>query len=171
LPGGYSHVELSASSPIKQVLSFPQELVMLGRATVLIKGIAKRLEIPWSLASKWGPACQACVSEADKGQANFKVPVWAKMDSSALGRAHGPGSAAEGSGSAGKGVVRQVRFADVARLSKAWAGGKVKALGLKAFEKLPKRAQEPLRRRALDYTAKKMERDELKRERAELGDQ
>ena len=71
----------------------------------------------------------------------FKVPVWAKMDSSAVGQAPGPGSAAEGSGSAGKGVVRAVRFADVARLSKAWAGGKVKALGLKAYEKLPKRAQ------------------------------
>ena len=45
MPGGYSHVELSASSPIKQVLSFPQELVMLGRATVLIKASIARPNI------------------------------------------------------------------------------------------------------------------------------
>lgn len=37
LPGGYSTVELSAESPLKKIKQFPQELVMFGRATVLLK--------------------------------------------------------------------------------------------------------------------------------------
>ena len=43
MPGGFSNAELSPDSPIKAIASFPQELVLLGRATILIKGIAKRL--------------------------------------------------------------------------------------------------------------------------------
>ena len=39
----FANKELSAESPIKAIASFPQELVLLGRATILIKGIAKRL--------------------------------------------------------------------------------------------------------------------------------
>ena len=53
MPGGFSSAELSDTSPIKAISSFPQELVLLGRATILIKGIAKRLGIKWSLADKW----------------------------------------------------------------------------------------------------------------------
>ena len=49
MPGGYSNKELSAESPIKAIASFPQELVLLGRATILIKGIAKRLGTNWDL--------------------------------------------------------------------------------------------------------------------------
>ena len=45
LPGGYSSSELDDMSPIKLVASFPQELVLLGRATVLLKGIAKKLDV------------------------------------------------------------------------------------------------------------------------------
>ena len=37
LPGGYSSKELSAESPLRAIKSFPEELVMLGRATVIIK--------------------------------------------------------------------------------------------------------------------------------------
>ena len=37
MPGGFSSAELSAESPIKAIASFPQELVLLGRATILIK--------------------------------------------------------------------------------------------------------------------------------------
>lgn len=91
LPGGYSHAELSGDSPIKRVLSFPQELVMLGRATVLIKGIAKRLGTPWALADKWAPACRAALAAAAQAQgrgaggaaggaleAAGRLPVWAR---------------------------------------------------------------------------------------------
>ena len=42
MPGGFTSAELSETSPIKAISSFPQELVLLGRATILIKGIAKR---------------------------------------------------------------------------------------------------------------------------------
>ena len=45
MPGGFSSKELSDTSPIKAIASFPQELVLLGRATVLIKGISQRLGI------------------------------------------------------------------------------------------------------------------------------
>ena len=38
LPGGYAGEELSADSPINQVTEFPQEFILLGRATVMIKG-------------------------------------------------------------------------------------------------------------------------------------
>jgi aarF domain-containing kinase len=37
LPGGYDMGELSPNSPVKELLSFPQDLVLVGRATVLIK--------------------------------------------------------------------------------------------------------------------------------------
>jgi len=88
LPGGFSHVELSNESPIKQVLAFPQDLVMLGRATVLIKGIASRLDIPWSLAEKWEPACKAALTAADGSRGGLqsgRVPVWAKVGGLAPG--------------------------------------------------------------------------------------
>jgi hypothetical protein len=42
LPGGYAGEELNLNSPINKVLEFPQEFVLLGRATVMIKGIANR---------------------------------------------------------------------------------------------------------------------------------
>lgn len=57
LPGGYSTAELSDSSPLKQVKKFPQELVMLGRATVLLK--VRRRDGPAHYPTDWttGPAC------------------------------------------------------------------------------------------------------------------
>merc|ERR1711907_652851 len=35
LPGGYDMGELSPNSPVKELQSFPQDLVLVGRATVL----------------------------------------------------------------------------------------------------------------------------------------
>jgi hypothetical protein len=35
--------------------SFPQDLVLVGRSTVLIKGIAARVNVSWSLAEEWAP--------------------------------------------------------------------------------------------------------------------
>jgi len=60
LPGGYDVGELSPNSPVKELESFPQELVLVGRATVLIKGIASRLGVRWSLAKQWAPTAK-CV--------------------------------------------------------------------------------------------------------------
>lgn len=55
LPGGYDTGELSPNSPVKELRSFPQDLVLVGRSSILIKGISNRLGIPWSLAKEWAP--------------------------------------------------------------------------------------------------------------------
>ena len=55
LPGGYDIGELSPNSPVKELKSFPQDLVLVGRSSILIKGISNRLGIPWSLAKEWAP--------------------------------------------------------------------------------------------------------------------
>ncbi|CAN0548340.1 unnamed protein product, partial [Ectocarpus sp. 8 AP-2014] len=39
-----------SNSPLKQLKAFPQELVLMGRATVMIKGIAAALGLKWNLA-------------------------------------------------------------------------------------------------------------------------
>jgi hypothetical protein len=74
LPGGYSSNELDDKSPIKLVTSLRQELVLLGRATVLLKGIAKKLEAPLSLADKWGPGCALTMDAASEPS----LPLWGK---------------------------------------------------------------------------------------------
>ena len=58
LPGGYVSNELSPLSPVAEVASFPQALVFVGRATVLIRGLANRLGVDWSLAQEWAPAAR-----------------------------------------------------------------------------------------------------------------
>jgi len=73
MPGNFSSVELSANSPIKCIASFPQELVLMGRATILIKGIAKRLGINWPLAQKWKGMAEAALACGTDGCA---MPTW-----------------------------------------------------------------------------------------------
>lgn len=58
LPGGYDKGELSPNSPVRDLLSFPQDLVLVGRSSILIKGISNRLGIPWSLAKEWAPTAR-----------------------------------------------------------------------------------------------------------------
>lgn len=41
-----------STSPLKQLKAFPQELVLMGRATVMIKGIAAALGLKWNLAAR-----------------------------------------------------------------------------------------------------------------------
>jgi len=55
LPGGFDTGELSPNSPVTVLQSFPQDLVLVGRSTVLIKGIAARVNVSWSLAEEWAP--------------------------------------------------------------------------------------------------------------------
>lgn len=55
LPGGYDLGELSLNSPVRELKNFPQDLVLVGRSTILIKGLSSRLKIPWSLAKEWAP--------------------------------------------------------------------------------------------------------------------
>ena len=55
LPGGYDKGELSPNSPVKELKSFPQDLVLVGRSSILIKGLSNRLGITWSLSREWAP--------------------------------------------------------------------------------------------------------------------
>lgn len=58
LPGGYDKGELSPNSPVKALKSFPQDLVLVGRSTILIKGLSSRLNIPWNLSKEWAPTAR-----------------------------------------------------------------------------------------------------------------
>ena len=69
LPGGYDAGELSPNSPVAEVASFPQELVFVGRATVLIRGLATRLGVPWSLAREWAPDARAALAPPEAQRA------------------------------------------------------------------------------------------------------
>jgi len=78
LPGGFSGLELAPDSPIRRVRSFPQELVLLGRATVLIKGIASRVGVPWSLCQAWAPlARQSLALLSTHPTTGSRLPCWA----------------------------------------------------------------------------------------------
>merc|ERR1719199_627562 len=79
MPGGYSNKELAAESPIKAIAAFPQELVLLGRATILIKGIAKRLDINWDLPRKFKPMAEQALACGEDGCA---MPTWSAPPSS-----------------------------------------------------------------------------------------
>ena len=69
LPGGFDVSELSPNSPVKVLKSFPQELTLVGRSTVLIKGIASRLGVRWSLANEWAPIARRLLAEQAGGPA------------------------------------------------------------------------------------------------------
>lgn len=62
LPGGFDINELSPDSPVKVLKSFPQELTLVGRSTILIKGIASRLGVRWSLANEWAPIARSLLA-------------------------------------------------------------------------------------------------------------
>jgi len=73
LPGGYDMGELSPNSPAKELDSFPQDLVLVGRSTILIKGLSNRLEVPWSLAKEWAPIAKRVLSpEQNQERTRFR---------------------------------------------------------------------------------------------------
>ena len=90
LPGGYDLGELSPNSPVKELKSFPQDLVLVGRASILIKGLSNRLGIPWSLSKEWAPIArqvlnreQPVTDSSDSQRIRFVVVLnalknWAK---------------------------------------------------------------------------------------------
>eukprot|EP00814_Leptocylindrus_danicus_P010411 CAMPEP_0116044340 /NCGR_PEP_ID=MMETSP0321-20121206/26942_1 /TAXON_ID=163516 /ORGANISM="Leptocylindrus danicus var. danicus, Strain B650" /LENGTH=430 /DNA_ID=CAMNT_0003525419 /DNA_START=17 /DNA_END=1310 /DNA_ORIENTATION=- len=97
LPGGYDKGELSPNSPVKELKSFPQDLVLVGRSSILIKGLSSRLNIPWSLAKEWGPIAQNAL---DYSAGKFATETKEKSG---------------------------VRFRDVVRLTKRWGKAKATA--------------------------------------------
>merc|ERR1719221_311545 len=60
-PGGYSKDEFSPESPLRTLATFPSELVLLGRASVLVKGVAAHLGVEWSVAKKWEPLAKDAI--------------------------------------------------------------------------------------------------------------
>lgn len=74
LPGGYDLGELSPNSPVKELESFPQDLVLVGRSSILIKGISDRLNIPWSLAKEWAPIARE-VLDINTGKKKVATPA------------------------------------------------------------------------------------------------
>jgi len=97
LPGGYEDGELSPNSPVKELKAFPQDLVLVGRSTILIKGLSNRLGIPWSLAEEWAPTARK-VLELPKGN--------------------------DGNGGGDEEVKNAVRFRQVLSILKNWGKGK-----------------------------------------------
>lgn len=85
LPGGYDSNELSSRSPVAQVASFPQALVFVGRSTVLIRGLANRLRVPWSLAHEWAPAARLALA-APEERAAAQAALQKAMRQGALAR-------------------------------------------------------------------------------------
>ena len=96
LPGGYDKGELDPNSPVKELKSFPQDLVLVGRSTILIKGLSSRLGVTWSLAKEWAPTARGVLNPApaDKSDAVFggRVrfrDVWLTLKGWGKGRAVG----------------------------------------------------------------------------------
>lgn len=75
LPGGYDKGELSPNSPVKALKSFPQDLVLVGRSTILIKGLSDRLEVPWSLSTEWAPYARRVLEGNAGGNSSKSITV------------------------------------------------------------------------------------------------
>lgn len=124
LPGGYDRDELSANSPLRRLASFPQSLVLVGRAAVLIRGIAATLNVPYSLSGAWVQAA----AQADLTGAI--LPPWAR-EREVLGETYGQGPPSS------RHVLLTIR---------AWTAAKVKVMAKRV---LPKRAKSWLIARTL----------------------
>jgi len=150
LPGGYSTNELDERSPIKLISSFPQEFVLLGRATVLLKGIAKRLDVPFSLAEKWRKGCALTLSHASSPQ----LPLWGKELVDDFSSGGGLGTKAAVLGKAGK--SSKVKFSQVASLFKMWGKGKI----MRFFNRVVKKLPDNLKMKVIEAELKRQEAKE-----------
>lgn len=142
LPGGYSADELSEKSPIKLVAAFPQELVLLGRATILLKGISARLKVPFSLADTWAPACKKAIKTDEP-----KMPLWGRIVPTRAA------SVASSTAETADSEDTRIRMRDTI---KPWAVGKAKSVGSKILSKLPDSLRNRIRREAAKRMLKKM---------------
>jgi len=128
LPGGYSTNELSDTSPIKKIKSFPQELVLLGRAAVILKGIATKLDVPFSLAESWGPGCRLAMETAWEPS----LPLWGKEVVDATGETRSADAETNDK-------KKKLRFRQVARLFKTWGKQKGGRAAQRVVKKLPQK--------------------------------
>ena len=147
LPCGYSTNKLDDMSPIRQVASFPQELVLLGRATVLLKGIAKRLDVPFSLAEKWGAGCALTIDAASEPV----LPLWGKEVAAAA--------------AAASDTDDKIRLRHVVSLLKKCGKGK----GKRFLERVVKKLPPDLRTRVLEAELERQERKEAEKRDVDNG--
>lgn len=66
LPNGYDESEISPNSPVKAMKDFNKDLVLLARSTVLVKGLAKRFGIRWSLSKEWAPIAKRILTGSNE---------------------------------------------------------------------------------------------------------
>jgi hypothetical protein len=88
-PDGYEESELSPNSPMKAMTEFPSDLVLLARSTVLVKGLAKRFGVRWSLSQEWahiarrvsqsGTAQLGASSTSSSHRTKEKIKSWGKQ--------------------------------------------------------------------------------------------
>jgi len=166
LPGGYSSKELSAESPLREVKNFPSDLVMLGRATVIIKGIASKVGIPWNLADRFAEGARMAL---ECGVDGCSVPIYCTIAPTRLGKEL-PRSAVGGAGGGNRRKFKEVRDAlrMVRQVAREWAVGK-------AWETLPTSAkqffiQREAKRLQRLEAAEQEEDDELRRVRGGLNE-
>ena len=139
LPGGYDRGELSPNSPVKELKSFPQDLVLVGRSSILIKGLSDRLGVPWSLASQWAPIAR---------------------DVLAAGNIHGSGhGSVKGEHANNRNVSGRVRFRQVWDIFGQWSKGR--AMG--AVQGLPNPVRKKLAAVAVQMEDKRNERRQQRR--------
>ena len=62
LPGGYDLHELSPNSPLRDLKTFPPDLVLVARSTILIKALSNRFGITWNLSKEWAPIARQIVN-------------------------------------------------------------------------------------------------------------
>jgi len=146
LPGNYSSNELSSYSPIRLLTSFPQELVLLGRATVLLKGIAKSLGLPFSMVNQWYDDCQ----ETLEFSARPSMPLWGTSSSDPMGDVSVASTTHEGTNN-----DKKIRLRQVGSLMKQWAKGKSVRLGTRVVQRLPTKVRSQL----LEYVLARQEKE------------
>jgi len=149
MPGGFTSDELADTSPIKAINSFPQELVLLGRATILIKGIAKRLDIKWSLADKWkGMAQQALSCGAD----GCLMPTWS-APVSAIPTPADLATSPSGAERVRLGSVVKA-YGETNKLAVKWVAGKGRWVAGKVGMVVPTRIKTGVKKAAVSVAAK-----------------
>lgn len=123
---------------------------MLGRATVIIKGIASRLGVPWNLAEKFAHAAKTALECGEEGCA---LPIYAKIAPVRLGK-EVPRTAG-GQGGASRRRFSEVRdaFRVVRQVTKEWVAGKV-------WDLAPERVKQFLIQRELRRMKKREEAEE-----------
>ena len=136
LPGGYDKGELSPNSPVKALKSFPQDLVLVGRSSILIKGLSNRLGIPWSLSREWAPTARRVLEGAANAAASSST-----------------------SAAAVDGRTSKVRIRDVLKLLKRW--GRDKAT--RAITRLPPPMRTKVAGVALRFQKRREAREDKKR--------